>query len=98
MKDYARIIDERVKMIGVAVVILGIFCAFLGGMGIFNKVVSFLPWIIISIVTTGICQILIQTVAGDSLEKIPLTFKIKGMTISVSLFFVITIVLKLWLF
>ena len=98
MKDYAKIMGSRAQVVIYIFVAIVIVFALLGWNGAINKAASLMSFVVISIITTGVCQVLIQTVSGGFLEKIPLTLKIKGVTISIPLFFVVTVVLKLWLF
>jgi len=98
MQDYGRIMEDRARIVIIITIAIVIIFSFLGWSGLSDKVVSFLPLILVSIITTGICQVLIQRLTGDFLEKIPLTFKIGKIDISVSLFIMVTIILKLSLF
>ena len=77
---------------------LVIILIFLGLDHLVGPTTQIAVWLLTSVITTSIVQIILQKSTGDLLEKIPLTFDIKGRKISLSLFFIVTIILKVVFF
>jgi hypothetical protein len=98
MKNYEKMMKNKVLIILQILVYAAIIFALLGWDKFIGPMTNIAVWLITSIIITGVVQIIIQKFSGDFLEKIPLTFEIKGIKISVTLFFIITIILKLLLF
>lgn len=98
MRDYGREATGKVRFITSLLIIAAIVLTLYGGSEYIGLLVNWTAAIITGIIVTAVVQILIQTVSGDFLERIPFTFKIKGRKFSLSLFFILTIVLKLIIF
>ncbi len=96
MRNYWQETSSKVELVVSLMVLLSVLSIFWDKTKYLDYINSWGPAIATSIITTGICQILIQKFFGDSLEKIPIP--IRGMPFSVSLFFILTIILKIWLF
>lgn len=98
MRDYREIFFDKLQWAVGLMLILSIIFVLWGKTAYVEYVNSWGTSIVASIMTTGVCQILIQRLSGDFFEKIPLTVPIMGMRFSLPLFVVITILVKIILF
>ncbi len=97
-RNYHNEMENKVELIISLIVLVAIVSSlYLKGKYI-NLATEWGTLILISVITTGFCQMIIQRISGNLLEKIPLTVTIAGKKFSFSLFFVITILLKLIIF
>ncbi len=98
MRNYAQEAGDKLKNTVYLVVIAAIVLTALGLSNFMGFVVNIAIWLMISFVTTAAVQVLIQAFSGDLFEKIPITITIKEYEFKVSLFVIITAILKLMFF
>lgn len=97
-KDYEKEMKIKVQLILYIAVFL-IAIASLNDIKWLEKLVNNnISWIVISVFTTGFCQMVIQKFSGDYFEKILFKKNILGFNFSISLFLMLTIILKFLLF
>ena len=98
MRDYGKEATGKVRIILYLLIIAAVVLTLYGGSEYIGLLVNWTAAIITGILATAVVQVLIQTISGDFLERIPFTFKIKGHKFSLSLFFILTIILKFIIF
>lgn len=98
MKNYKKEFQEKVVIIFVALVILFFILNEFGKGNYWPVALSWGITLIIAFFLTLIIQIVLQFFTGEYLSKKHIKFKIMGFRVRISLFLIITIVIKLWLF
>ncbi|MFH1828715.1 MAG: hypothetical protein ABH824_05655 [Nanoarchaeota archaeon] len=98
MKNYGNAMKNKFSIMLQISIYGAIFLAFFGWDKFIGPLTDISIWLIASIITTGVIQVFLQGVTGDFLEKIPFTYEFKGIKISISLFVIVTVILKLTLF
>ena len=98
MKDYHKIMTNKVRIVIYILIGITVVFAYMGWNNALSKINDIAVWMIISIITTGVAQLILQKFTGDFFEKIPLTIKIGQFKFQVTLFIIITIILKIIIF
>jgi len=90
---------EKVEAILGLIILIAILDAFFGWP---DKIISLaIQWgtsAIIGVIMSGISGELVEKFTGDTLKNITITVPIAGYNFSVTLFFIVTIIVKYWLF
>lgn len=98
MENYAKSMKAKVSIIVQILLYIAVILALFRKSEHISTISNIAIWLLVSVITTGIVQIIIQKYTGDFLKNIPLTIVIKKKPYSISLFFIVTIILKLFLF
>ncbi len=98
MKNYHKEMKDKVKIILYISIFIILILSLKGKQNYIDMINKWLPSILISIVTTSISQIILQKFTGTFFEKILLPIKIGEFRFYISLFLILTIIIKLILF
>ena len=98
MKNYNKDMNNKIQHIFYIATGLIVILTLTNNLKQIEYITKLLPLIITSILVTGMSQIILQNFSGDFFEKIPLTIKIKGIKIQITLFTIITFLLEILLF
>lgn len=92
-------IKEKISLIIGVIIIIALLSTILGWS---TNILTFaIKWgisIIIGIVTSGISGMIVESITNDWLKTITLTVEIKGFEFSISVFFIVTILIEQLLF
>lgn len=98
MRDYVEEAKKKAKITLYLVIVAAVVLILLGLSNLIGFIVNIATWLITSFLTTAVVQVIIQAFSGDFFEKIPITISIGEYDFKVSLFVIITIILKLIIF
>jgi len=98
MKNYKKRFEKKVIVILAALVILFFVLNELGKNNYWPVILSWGLTLIIAFFLTLIIQLVLQFFTGDYLDKKHIKLKIMGFRVRISLFLILTIILKIWLF
>ena len=90
--------ENKVKNIILILILITLIFSYYGGSKYLNTVNNIIVWLLISVITTGVVQVYLQRLTGNFFEKIPLTIHIGKFKFQVTLFIIITIILKILMF
>lgn len=92
-------IKEKISLIIGVIIIIALLSIILGwSTNILTFVIKWGISIIIGIVTSGISGMIVESITNDWLKTITLTVEIKGFEFSISVFFIVTILIEQLLF
>jgi hypothetical protein len=90
---------DKVESIIGLIVGVAIFGAFFGWPDrIITSIIQWGPSLIVGVIMSGISGELLEKFTGDALKMITLRVPIAGYNFSITLFFIVTILVKSWLF
>ena len=98
MKNIEKDFNNKVKLVFAILLAVSILLIYLGKDNYIGVVKNLAASIIIGLFTTALSQSIVQRFTGGSLEQIFLNVNILGKKYSISIFIIISIMVKLFIF